>query len=91
MQLHTAHKSVKRERPANSGIIRQLFNVQSPHFTWTSRPTYSSETPDMTSPAAFDRHLSKLKTAENPASDGFGPCFSGEAFRLAQPISCLFV
>ena len=46
---------------------------------------------DMTSPSTCDRYLSKLKTAENAASDGFGSNFRGAAFCLAQPIGGLLV
>ena len=47
-------------RPAKSRIIRPLFNVKSQNCTWTSKLTYSTATPDMTSPAISVRCLSKF-------------------------------
>ena len=65
----------------NSWIIRPLFNVESPNFTRSSMPTYSSATPDMTSPTTSGRHLSKFKKpAEIAASNGFGLNYSHVTF-----------
>ena len=44
-----------------SRIILPSFNVESPHFTWTSRSTLSSARPDMTPPATSGRHFWKFK------------------------------
>ena len=92
LQLNTACKYVKLDCPATSRIVKLLFNVQSPNFTGTSMPTYSTATLDTTSSATSGRHLSKLdKTAENAASDCFGSNFSAAAFRLPhQLVGVLF-
>ena len=49
MQLNTAQSTRKKlVRPAKSQIIRPLFNIESPNFARTSRPTCSAAKPDIT-------------------------------------------
>ena len=71
---------------SKSQIIRPLFNLDSPNVARTCMPALYTAKPDMTSPAASDRHLSKFeKTAENSASGGFESNFSSAAF--CQPLT----
>ena len=92
MQMNTAQTCVKRVWQAKSRIIRPLFNVESPNFTWTSMPTWSAAIPDMTSLAAFGRHLLKFEKQQKvPPLMGLGRSFSGAVFRLAQPIGGFLV
>ena len=42
LQLNTAYKRVKLDQPATSRITWPMFNVESPNFTRTSMPTYST-------------------------------------------------
>ena len=55
----------------------------------TSIPTYSIVTPDMTSPATSDRHLSTfVKTAEDAASYGLVSNFISATFCLPYQLAC---
>ena len=38
-------------------MSREPFDIESPNFTWTSVPTYSTATPDMTSLSTSGRKL----------------------------------
>ena len=85
MQLNTAQRCVKSVRMAKNRIIGPLFNVESPHFTRISTPTYFASTQDMTSSPTFGRHFSRFeKTVENAASYGFVSNFSGATFCLTR-------
>ena len=59
--LHkNAQKKTKSGR-IKSRIIRPLFDRESPKLAGTSVPTHSIAIPDMTSPAAYGRHLSMFE------------------------------
>ena len=54
-----------------SGLtISRTGSPRSPNFTWLSMPTQSAVTPDMTSPATSDRHLSKFEKRSFCLSSG---------------------
>ena len=69
-----------------------MFNLELQNIAWISKRTlvYSCTGRDVTSyfQSAF---IEVRKTAENGASNGFRPNFSGAAFCLAQPVGGLLV
>ena len=70
-----------------SQIFQPLFNPEPPHVPRTFRPSESAAAPDMTSPAAFDRHLLKFdKRPKMPPPMAFVRILV--ARRFACPTNC---